>query len=47
MTRIEEVTRDTRNTLLTKTDNKGKTIIKRWEGEINNARRIKACSTLT
>jgi hypothetical protein len=47
MTRIEQAARDARNTFLTKTDNKGKTIIKRWEGEINNARRGKAWSTLT
>jgi len=47
MTRIEQVARDARNTFLTKIDNKGKTIIKIWEGEINNARRGKAYSTLT
>ena len=30
-----------------KVDTKGKTIIKRWEGKINNDRRGKAWSTLT
>jgi hypothetical protein len=41
------VARDARNTFITKVDNKGKMIIKIWEGEINNARRGKGWSTLT
>jgi hypothetical protein len=47
MTRIEQVARDARSTFLTKVDTKGKTIIKRWEGKINNDHRGKAWSTLT
>lgn len=47
MTRIEQAARDARSTFLTKVDTKGKTIIKRWEGEINDARKGKAWSTLT
>jgi hypothetical protein len=47
MTRIEQVARDARSTFLEKVDTKGKSIIKRWEGEIKNARRGKAWSTLT
>jgi hypothetical protein len=47
MTRIEQEARDTRSTFLTKVDTEGKTIIKIWEGEINNGRRGKSWSTIT
>jgi hypothetical protein len=47
MTRIEQAAREAKSTFLTKTDTKGKKIIKIWEGEINNARRGKSWSTLT
>jgi hypothetical protein len=42
MTRIEQVAREAKSTFLMKVDTKGKTIIKRWEGKINNARSKKS-----
>jgi hypothetical protein len=47
MTRIEQAAREAKSTFLTQVDTKGKTIIKRWEREINNARRGKAWTKLT
>ena len=38
MTRIKQAARESKSTFLMKIDTKGKKIIKRWEGEINNAR---------
>ena len=46
-TRIKHVAKEAKSTFHTKIDTKGKKIIKIWEGEINNASRGKASSTLT
>jgi hypothetical protein len=47
MKRIEQEAREAKSTFLAKVDTKGKTIIKIWEGKINNAHRGKSWSTLT
>jgi hypothetical protein len=47
MTRIEQAAREAKSTFLMKVDTKGKTTIKRWEREINNARRGKSWSQIT
>jgi hypothetical protein len=46
-TRIEQAAKEAKSTFHMTIDTKGKKIIKRWEGEINNAHRGKSWSTLT
>jgi hypothetical protein len=47
MTRMEQAAREAKSTFLTQVDTKGKTIIKRWEREINTTRKGKAWTKLT